>query len=35
MLDTIVVAGGGHAAAQVVDSLRRDGYAGRLVIACG
>ena len=35
MPDTIVVAGGGHAAAQVVDSLRRDGYAGRLVMACG
>jgi len=35
MLDTIVIAGGGHAAAQVVDSLRRDGYAGRLVMACG
>jgi 3-phenylpropionate/trans-cinnamate dioxygenase ferredoxin reductase subunit len=35
MQDTIVVAGGGHAAAQVVDSLRRDGYAGRLVMACG
>ena len=29
MLDTIVVAGGGHAAAQVVDSLRRDGYVVR------
>jgi 3-phenylpropionate/trans-cinnamate dioxygenase ferredoxin reductase subunit len=35
MLDTIVVAGGGHAAAQVVDSLRRDGYSGRLVMVCG
>ncbi len=35
MPDTIVVAGGGHAAAQVVDSLRRDGYAGRLVLVCG
>jgi 3-phenylpropionate/trans-cinnamate dioxygenase ferredoxin reductase subunit len=35
MQDTIVVAGGGHAAAQVVDSLRRDGSAGRLVMACG
>jgi 3-phenylpropionate/trans-cinnamate dioxygenase ferredoxin reductase subunit len=35
MQDTIVIAGGGHAAAQVVDSLRRDGYAGRLVMACG
>ena len=35
MEDTIVVAGGGHAAAQVVDSLRRDGFSGRLVMACG
>jgi 3-phenylpropionate/trans-cinnamate dioxygenase ferredoxin reductase component len=35
MQDTIVVAGGGHAAAQVVDSLRRDGYGGRLVMVCG
>lgn len=35
MQDTIVVAGGGHAAAQVVDSLRRDGFSGRLVMACG
>lgn len=35
MTDTIVVAGGGHAAAQVVDSLRRDGFTGRLVMACG
>jgi 3-phenylpropionate/trans-cinnamate dioxygenase ferredoxin reductase component len=35
MQDTIVVAGGGHAAAQAVDSLRRDGYAGRLVLVCG
>ena len=35
MPDTIVVAGGGHAAAQVVDSLRRDGYSGQLVMACG
>ncbi|MGH8203018.1 MAG: NAD(P)/FAD-dependent oxidoreductase [Steroidobacteraceae bacterium] len=35
MPDTIVVAGGGHAAAQVVDSLRRGGYEGRLVMVCG
>ncbi|MGH8130061.1 MAG: NAD(P)/FAD-dependent oxidoreductase [Steroidobacteraceae bacterium] len=35
MQDTIVVAGGGHAAAQVVDSLRREGFAGRLVMAAG
>ena len=34
MQDTIVVAGGGHAAAQVVDSLRRDGYADLERIAC-
>jgi 3-phenylpropionate/trans-cinnamate dioxygenase ferredoxin reductase subunit len=35
MQDTIVIAGGGHAAAQVVDSLRRDGFVGRLVMVCG
>jgi 3-phenylpropionate/trans-cinnamate dioxygenase ferredoxin reductase component len=35
MQDTIVVAGGGHAAAQVVDSLRREGFQGRLVMAAG
>jgi len=35
MQDTIVVAGGGHAAAQVVDSLRREGFGGRLVMVCG
>jgi 3-phenylpropionate/trans-cinnamate dioxygenase ferredoxin reductase subunit len=32
MLDTIVVVGGGHAAAQVVDSLRHEHFAGRLVL---
>jgi len=32
MQETIVVVGAGHAAAQVVDSLRRDGFAGRLVL---
>lgn len=32
MQDTIVVIGAGHAAAQVVDSLRREGFAGRLVL---
>jgi len=32
MTDTIVIAGGGHAAAQVVDSLRKDGFAGRMVL---
>jgi 3-phenylpropionate/trans-cinnamate dioxygenase ferredoxin reductase subunit len=35
MQESIVVAGGGHAAAQVVDSLRRDGFQGRLVMAAG
>ena len=32
MADTIVIAGGGHAAAQVVDSLRKDGFTGRMVL---
>jgi len=32
MQDTIVVIGGGHAGAQVVDSLRREHFAGRLVL---
>lgn len=32
MTDTIVIAGGGHAAAQVVDSLRKDGFTGRMVL---
>ena len=32
MQDTIAVVGAGHAAAQVVDSLRREGFAGRLVM---
>jgi len=35
MLDTIIVVGGGHAGAQAVDSLRRDGFAGRLVLVAG
>ncbi len=35
MQDTIVVVGGGHAAAQVVDSLRRDGFGGRMVLVAG
>ena len=35
MADTIVIAGGGHAAAQVVDSLRRDGFQGRLILVAG
>mgnify|MGYP001454408292 CR=1 FL=1 len=32
MQDTVVVIGGGHAAAQVVDSLRHEHFAGRLVL---
>lgn len=32
MPDCIVIVGGGHAGAQAVDSLRRDGFAGRLVL---
>jgi 3-phenylpropionate/trans-cinnamate dioxygenase ferredoxin reductase component len=32
MQDTIIVVGGGHAGAQAVDSLRRDGFTGRLVL---
>ncbi len=32
MQETIIVVGGGHAGAQAVDSLRRDGFAGRLVL---
>ncbi|MGE0031530.1 MAG: NAD(P)/FAD-dependent oxidoreductase [Steroidobacteraceae bacterium] len=32
MPDCIAIVGGGHAGAQAVDSLRRDGFAGRLVL---
>jgi 3-phenylpropionate/trans-cinnamate dioxygenase ferredoxin reductase subunit len=32
MQDTIIVVGAGHAAAQVVDSLRREGFGGRLLL---
>ncbi|HEY7752724.1 MAG TPA: FAD-dependent oxidoreductase [Steroidobacteraceae bacterium] len=35
MPDTIGVVGGGHAAAQAVDSLRREGWTGRLVLVAG
>jgi 3-phenylpropionate/trans-cinnamate dioxygenase ferredoxin reductase subunit len=35
MQDTIIVVGGGHAGAQAVDSLRRDGFTGRLVLVAG
>lgn len=32
MLSTIVILGGGQAGAQAIDTLRRQGYAGRLVL---
>ncbi len=32
MISTILILGGGQAGAQAVDSLRREGYAGRLVL---
>ncbi|HEY2463190.1 MAG TPA: FAD-dependent oxidoreductase [Steroidobacteraceae bacterium] len=32
MISTIVIVGGGQAGAQAVDTLRRDGFAGRLVL---
>lgn len=32
MSETIVIVGGGHAGGQAVDSLRRGGFAGRLVL---
>jgi 3-phenylpropionate/trans-cinnamate dioxygenase ferredoxin reductase component len=34
MISTIVVVGGGQAGAQAVDTLRRAGYAGRLLLIC-
>ena len=34
MISTIVVVGGGQAGAQAVDSLRRAGYSGRLLLIC-
>ncbi|MBS0376804.1 MAG: FAD-dependent oxidoreductase [Proteobacteria bacterium] len=32
MTDSVVIVGAGQTAAQAVDSLRRDGYAGRIVV---
>src|SRR5580698_7269683 len=32
MISTILILGGGQAGAQAVDSLRREGFAGRLVL---
>src|SRR6202012_2286664 len=34
MISTIVVVGGGQAGAQAVDTLRRSGYPGRLLLIC-
>jgi 3-phenylpropionate/trans-cinnamate dioxygenase ferredoxin reductase subunit len=34
MISTILIVGGGQAGAQAVDTLRREGFAGRLVLAC-
>ena len=32
MISTVLILGGGQAGAQAVDSLRREGFAGRLVL---
>jgi 3-phenylpropionate/trans-cinnamate dioxygenase ferredoxin reductase subunit len=34
MVSNIIVVGGGQAGAQAVDTLRREGFAGRLVLVC-
>jgi 3-phenylpropionate/trans-cinnamate dioxygenase ferredoxin reductase subunit len=34
MLSSIVIVGGGQAGAQAIDTLRREGFAGRLVLVC-
>jgi NADPH-dependent 2,4-dienoyl-CoA reductase/sulfur reductase-like enzyme len=34
MISTIVAVGGGQAGAQAVDTLRREGFAGRLLSIC-
>jgi 3-phenylpropionate/trans-cinnamate dioxygenase ferredoxin reductase subunit len=34
MTSTIVIVGGGQAGAQAVDTLRREGFGGRLVLVC-
>jgi 3-phenylpropionate/trans-cinnamate dioxygenase ferredoxin reductase subunit len=34
MISTIVIVGGGQAGAQAVDTLRREGFAGRLLLVC-
>src|SRR6202140_288017 len=32
MISTILIVGGGQAGAQAIDTLRRDGFSGRLVL---
>jgi 3-phenylpropionate/trans-cinnamate dioxygenase ferredoxin reductase subunit len=34
MISTVIVIGGGQAGAQAVDTLRREGFTGRLVLIC-
>ncbi|MEA3159656.1 MAG: 3-phenylpropionate/trans-cinnamate dioxygenase ferredoxin reductase component, partial [Gammaproteobacteria bacterium] len=34
MISTIVVVGGGQAGAQAVDTLRREGFSGRVLLIC-
>jgi 3-phenylpropionate/trans-cinnamate dioxygenase ferredoxin reductase component len=34
MISTILIIGGGQAGAQAIDTLRREGFAGRLVLVC-
>jgi 3-phenylpropionate/trans-cinnamate dioxygenase ferredoxin reductase component len=35
MISTILIVGGGQAGAQAIDTLRREGFGGRLVLICG
>jgi 3-phenylpropionate/trans-cinnamate dioxygenase ferredoxin reductase component len=35
MISTILIIGGGQAGAQAIDTLRREGFGGRLVLICG
>jgi 3-phenylpropionate/trans-cinnamate dioxygenase ferredoxin reductase subunit len=34
MISTVIIIGGGQAGAQAIDTLRREGFAGRLVLIC-
>ncbi len=35
MISTVLIIGGGQAGAQAIDTLRREGFAGRLVLVGG